>query len=301
MKTNFIVSNNKRKFRVRKPETLNFVTSVYTIYGEQCPTFRTICCLKFINFHGVCIIGDFQLQRMMNVRCYACGDRGHKEINCVSVSSRDDFSGRLRYAQPTFELVIRDIERVFVRDRVGDEFEVRAFGLMVTNDNLRVVKDAERIAFFGTPMRDRDILVMLPNVTNRIRITWSEQRVAIDTRFIATNNSLQVLMSPAAVPPVEYDFTVRCVGREVSDIGFNLFAGTEINEYMVHVNDRQEIVVAPVFVATQLRQMERDRVRQVEEANQEAVNVVTNQLIVEVVDDVAALNLRAAAENNTNE
>lgn len=227
-----------------------------------------------------------------NIRCYACGDRGHKEIPCVSTNPRNTFSGRLRYAQPTFELVVRDVEQVMVRDRMGDEFEVRAFGLMVTNDSLRIVKDADRIAFFGTPTRDREFLVMLANEAGEIRVTWSDQRVAIDTRFIATNNSLQTLVSPAPVPPADYDFSIRCVGRKVDNIALNLFVGAEVNAYVIHVDDRGQIGVAPVFIANQLRKWERDETLRTAEANLEAVGGVVDQLIEQAVVDVAAMNLQ---------
>lgn len=171
---------------------------------------------------------------------------------------------------------------------------MRAFGLMVTNDNLRVVKDAERIAFFGTPMRDREILVIFPN-TGEMRLTWSDQRVAVEGRFIATNNSLQLLMAPAPVPPANYDFTIRCTGSREGDIGLNMFVGTQVNNYTVLIDDRNQVAVVPAVVAEQIRQAERDEILRVTEENRAAVGGVVDQLIEGVIDDVAALNLVAKA------
>lgn len=225
------------------------------------------------------------------MRSYTCNDRGHLESRCPNNFRAKATGSRLRYAQPAFELTIEGLQRVLVHDCEEIEFEVRAFGLEVTFDALRVVHQGNKVSFFGTPSRDREFALILPNTDREIRIKWSERRLVIAGRYIVTDNQIRTELAMPPQEAQEVDFAVSCEGEPIYAIGLDFFIGDRVDKHEFYVDGRQQLVVVPLFVAEHIRMWLRNQERRERAERTDLTARVIDSVVTEIIDGVASIGM----------
>lgn len=225
--------------------------------------------------------------RQRGARCYTCNDRGHHESQCPN-NFKTTKGGRLRYAQPAIELTIKGLQRVLVCDREEVEFEVRAYGLEVTVDALRIVHHGDKVSFFGTPTRNREFAVVLPNTDREIRMRWSERELVIDRRFHITEDSLRTDLSLPEQGAPEIEFAVSCESETAYDIEIDLFLGNRVDNYKCFIDGRRQMVVVPLFVAEHMEMWMQSRERRDQGERAEQTANAIESVVAELIDGVAA-------------
>lgn len=229
------------------------------------------------------------LTRQGSGRCYTCDDRGHRENRCPDNSKKGFGGGRLRHSQPAFELTVPGLRRVLVCDRDQLDYEVRAFGVEVTNDALRIMHQDEKIAFFGTPSRDREFALLLPNTEREIRINWNDQRLTIGSQYLVTDNMSRTWIAPPQAEAPDVEFAVTGVGDTVYEMKLDVHNNGNSGNYQIYIDGRRQVAVVPTFVSDHVKLWIENQARREYEARAASIAQEVGLVVDDIIDGVAAI------------
>lgn len=233
------------------------------------------------------------------MRCYKCGDSGHKEDSCDGLAARRKTTNTVRETKAVFILRIAGLGRVNIRGDGEQAVAVPPFGVELTADKLRVNHVDDQIVFFGHPTREYSFELLLPNSAQPIPFRWGEYRIVVQNRFVIEERAITAIAEVPTVRPMDVNFFVQCFGSTATSFGIEHHARGVVNRYRAFVRDRA-VVVTDVEVAMHIRLWTREEMRRIEreradQAGRDMLDLA-NEMIDGAVRAVADLNLNRGDE-----
>lgn len=228
------------------------------------------------------------------MKCYACGDIGHKEGDCRGRQRAVPADVSIRVPVPTFVINVRGLSRVTMREGERSAYVIPPFGLEVTIDLLRVQHVGDSVVFFGQPSREHCFGLLLPNVHRPVSIRWGQYRLVVNERFIIDDAGMRTVGALADAQRPDFGWFVRCEGSVASTFGVDYFVRGSISKYRAFVQGN-DVVVVPAEVAMRLREWIREDRERTEREKAEQLErdmvAITNEMIDVAVGAVDGIHL----------
>lgn len=186
--------------------------------------------------------------------CYLCGGKGHNELGCHSrllpmaklVASEKKLNESARPTRPAFEFIVGGLVGAAVRDLSGVVHEIQAYGIEVTSDSLRLMVIGDHISVFGTPARNREFALLLPEEEQEIQMSWDTDRLSIAGRYAVSKNLFRATMRAQPFVHGEAEFTIICRGPLAKKFSIRYWVDGNIGElYTVNYDSRRQVWVVP--------------------------------------------------------